>query len=230
MDLALWNLWEVAVFTGECNLLLVSHFCGFASYLITAWPWALQNLISLLPQNKPQWHDLPPLLDVFCFQLLFPLSFHCWHSSHNTVISVSLLLPLFSFGSEHEFQRNESYLSCFPKQSSVTSLAIWYTHPKWDFVHPSLHISLFFTIIISGMTNWWENLSQSQGDTSSYIIPFFPFPFFIFLFFSYFEDLTFRDTSFMFLQSVSKGQSMLQTELWLWYKSGYHPSLNHSSL
>lgn len=31
MDLALRNLWEVPVFTGECNLLLVSHFCGFAS-------------------------------------------------------------------------------------------------------------------------------------------------------------------------------------------------------
>lgn len=146
MDLALRNLWEVPVFTGECNPLLVSHFCGFASYLITAWPWALQNLISLLPQNKPQWHDLPPLLDVFCFPLLFSLSFHCWHSSHNTVISVSLSFPLFSFGSEHKFhkfQRNESYLSCFPKQSSPTSLGIWYTHPKWDFVHPSLHISFF---------------------------------------------------------------------------------------
>lgn len=175
MYLSLQNLWEVPVFTGECYLLLVNHFCGFASYLITAWPWALQNLISLLPQNKPQWHDLPPLPDAFCFQLLFPLSFHCWHSSHNTVISVSLLLPLFSFGSEHKFQKKWKLSQLFP-QAEQSHQPGYLIHPSQiGFCSPvSAHL-FFLTIFISGMTNWWENLSQSQGDTSSYRIPFFPF-------------------------------------------------------
>lgn len=116
------NSCEISFFVEKCNLLLVSHFCGLASYLITVWAQALKILISLLPGNKPWWHHATLLLDIFYFLLLFSLTFRCWHSSRNTVISASLLFPLFSFGSVHKFQKsrkNQSALSSFPKQSSI---------------------------------------------------------------------------------------------------------------
>lgn len=115
--------------------------------------------------------------------------------------------PYFPLAVSTNFKEIKAISAVSPSRAVPPAWLSDYTHPKWDFVHPSLHISFFLP---SSFPDWLTDgrISPKAKETQAAIKFFFSFFFFL-SFFSYFEGLTFRDTSFMFLQSVSKGQSVL---------------------
>lgn len=158
----------------------MSHFCGFASYLITAWPWALRNVISPLLQNKPRWHHVSSLRDVLCFPGLFALTFHCWRSSRNTVTS-------YFQGSFPYFPWSVSTNSRSLKKIRAISAASWSraVPPAWvrgTLVPNGILFSLLCTSLSSYHLHFgnhlliWESLPKpKKHEQLNFILRFFSF-------------------------------------------------------
>lgn len=114
--------------------------------------------------------------------------------------------PYFSLAVSTNFNEMKAISAVSPSRAVPSA---WLSDPP---IPNGILFTLFCTPLSSYHLHFRNGLLMGKSlPISSYIIYFFPFSFVFsfFIYFSSFVGLTFSDTSFMFLQSVSKGQSVL---------------------